>query len=451
MKKGKMLSGILSLILAVSLLTGCSAGGSSSASSSAQTSTKEQSSAGSSVSSKSFQGVTLNFIYPGAVWADTVKANLDDFKAKTGITVNMQQFTNDQLAQKIAVSEAAGGKDIDVLCFAPLQNTKLYAKNGWAVPLDDYVAKASDFDIKDFQDAAIQSSSTDGKLYGIPFLTEREVITYNKAMFKAKGVEIPKTFDELMAAAEKLNDPAKGIAGITMRGKGAAAVTQFSGFLYGFGGDFIKDGKAAVNTPEAIQAFQYYGDILRKYGPKGAINMDWQDTQSLFAQGRAAMRVDCDSQYAFSVNPKNSLVAKDVGVFTLPAGPKGAKPFNIAAWCLGISSGSQNKDAAWAFIQWAIGKDMDVKTMVAGNPSARQSTWKDPTATKAFPAPLVSVINETIPIAVGHDRPSMINVGDARTQIGNVIIGAIQGQDIKALADKANEGVQKLLDKESGK
>lgn len=441
MKMKKVLSGVLSVALVASIFAGCS-GKPTSSSSTVSTESK-------AASSKPYDGQTINFIYPGAVWCDTVKANLADFKAATGITVNMQQFTNDQLAQKIAVAAAAGGKDIDVLCYAPLQNAKLYVKNGWADPLDNYIAKATDYDIKDFQDAAIQSVTVNNKVMGIPFLTEREVVSYNKAMFKAKGVAIPTTFDELMAAAQKLNDPAKGIAGITMRGKGAAAVTQLSGFLYGYGGDFITDGKASVNTDAAIKAFKFYGDLLNKYGPKGAVNMDWQDTQALFAQGKAAMRVDCDSQYAFSINPKNSLVAKDVGVFQLPAGPSGSKPFNISAWCLGISSGSQHKDAAWEFIKWTTGKDMDVKAMAAGNPSARQSTWKNETAAKAFPAELVTVINKTIPTAVGRDRPSMISVGDARTQIGNVIIGAIQGKDVKPLADKANEGVQKLLDKEA--
>lgn len=452
MKTKKLLSSALSLVLAAALLTGCAGGGASG--SSAAPSGGASQTAGSSQSgnsAKPYAGTTINFIYPGAVWADTVKANIDEFKQETGITVNMQQFTNDQLAQKIAVTEAAGGKDIDVLCYAPLQNKLLYVKNGWADPLDDYIAKSADFDIKDYQTPAINSVTTNGKIYGIPWITEREVVSYNKAMFQAKGVSIPTTFDELMSAAAKLTDSSKGIVGIAMRGKGAAAVTQFSGFLYGYGGDFIKDGKATINTAEAVKAFQYYGDIVRKYGPKGAINMDWQDTQSLFSQGRAAMRVDADSQYAFSIDPKSSIVSKDVGVFQFPAGPSGSKPYSVSAWCLGISSGSTHKDAAWEFIKWACGKDMDVKEMAAGNPSARQSTWKNETATKAFPSELVKVIDTTMPVAVGYDRPAMINVGDARTQIGNVIIGAIEGQSVQPLADKANAAVQALLDKEKAK
>lgn len=455
MKKTQLFKRTLSALLAVTLLAGCGGGGASSSTSPAASGAPAASGTADAAAStaepgkKKYENVTINFIYPGAVWSNVMAEHLSEFEAQTGIKVNAQQFTNDQLAQKIAVSMAAGGKDIDVVNYAPQQNGQLYKKNGWIVPLDQYIASSPDFDIGDFQEAAISSCTLDGEIYGIPWLTEREVVSYNKKMFEEKGIEIPKTFEELMTAAEKLTDESKGVVGIAMRGKGAAAVTQFSGFLYGYGGNFITDGKASINTPEAIEAFKYYGDIVRNYGPKGAINMDWQETQALFSQGRAAMRVDCDSQYAFCKDPKSSLVADDVGVFKMPAGSAGSKPYNIAAWCLGVSSGSPNKEAAWEFINWMCGKEMDIKAMAAGNPSARKSTWQDTQATASFPTELVSVINETIPDAVGNDRPAMINVGDARTIIGNVIIAAIEGKDVQAEANKANEALQKLLDKEA--
>ncbi len=395
-----------------------------------------------------FKNVKINFIGFGAMWTNTVVEGLAGFKEKTGIEVNFQQLANDQLSNKIAVSSAAGGKDLDVIAFRPLQETLLFAKNGWLEPLDGYISKSPDFDIDDFFKSAKDVTTVDGKTLGIPVMTEREIVYYNKEMFEKAGVQIPKTMDELMEAAKKLNDPKKGIAGIAIRGKGSDAVTQFSGFLRAFGGDFMKDGKATINTPEAIQAFKFYGDLLKQYGPPGVTNMGWTETQSLFTQGRAAMRIDADSQYGFAVDEKSSLVHDKVGYFALPAGPAGAAPFNIVAWCLGISSGSQNKDAAWEFINWSMGKEIDVKAQLNGNPSTRTSTWTNPEASKKFPEELVKVINETNPIGRGTDRPYMVNVGAARTAIGNVIVDAIAGKDVKASADKANAEFQALIDKE---
>ncbi|RCX08668.1 carbohydrate ABC transporter substrate-binding protein (CUT1 family) [Anaerobacterium chartisolvens] len=454
MKKVKsLLSSFLAVALIMALLAGCGAGGSNTADNTAGKAatgngTEQSGGTAAQAGEQPYKGQAISCVGFGAKWTDVMVKGLEEFKANTGITVNFQQLANDQIANKVAVSSAAGGKDLDVIAFAPLQNTLLYTKNGWLEPLDEYVSKSQDFDIKDFFETGLEISTRDGKLYGIPVMTEREIVYYNKEMFAKANVKIPKTFDELTEAAKKLNDPANGICGIAIRGKGPAAVTQFSGFLRGFGGDFINDGKAVINTPEAIKAFQYYGDLLRNYGPKGVGNMDWTDTQSLFTQGRAAMRIDADSQYGFAVDKKSSLIYDKVGYFALPAGPAGAKPYNITAWDLGISSGSQHKEASWEFIKWIMGKDMDVKTELAGNPSARASTWSNKDASKNFPSELVDVINQTTPVSVGTDRPYMINVGEARTQIGTVIIAAIEGKDVKAAADKANAAVQELLDKE---
>jgi multiple sugar transport system substrate-binding protein len=395
-----------------------------------------------------FKGKKINFIGYGAMWTNAMVANLPYFKVKTGITVRFQQLANDQLSNKIAISSAAGGKDLDVIAFRPLQETLLFTKNGWLQPLDSYISKSPDFDIKDIFETAKEVCSTNGVMYGIPTMTEREIVFYNKDMFQKAGIQIPKTMDELMAAAKQLNDPAKGICGIAIRGKGSDAVTVFSGFLRAFGSDFIKNGKAIINTPESIAGFKYYGDLLREYGPKGVSNMGWTETQSLFTQGKAAMRIDADSQYGFAVDQKSSLIYDKVGYFKLPAGPSGSAPFNVVAWCLGISSGSQNKDASWEFINWIMGKEMDAKTQMQGNPSVRTSTWASKNATYNFPAELVKVINETTPVGRGTDRPYMVNVGEARTIIGTVITDAIAGKDVKTSADKANADFQKLLDKE---
>jgi len=221
-----------------------------------------------------YKGTTINFIGFGAEWTNNMVAGLDEFKAKTGIEVNFQQLANDQLSNKIAIGSAARSKDLDVIAFRPLQETLLFSKNGWLEPLDDYIAKSPEFAINDFFKAGRDISLNDaGKLVGIPVMTEREIVFYNKELFAKAGVKVPKTLDELMDAAKKLTDPSKGVVGIAIRGRGSDAVTQFSSFLRSFGGDFIKDGKAVINTPQAIKAFQFYGDLLRQYGPPGVLNM----------------------------------------------------------------------------------------------------------------------------------------------------------------------------------
>ena len=397
---------------------------------------------------KQYAGTKLYFIGGNSVWHSVLKESFNEFTEKTGIQVELEMLPDVQEANKVAVNLASGSSSLDVFSTRVQQEFKNYTKNGWMQELNQFIERDTDFEINDFVPSSVKIFQKDGKTYGLPLMIEKYIVYYRKDLFEKAGVKIPKTFDELMAAAEKLNDSKNGVYGIVMRGNPAGSIPVFSGILRGFGGDFMKEGKAAINTPEAIRAFRYYGDILRKYGPPGVLNMNWQETSGVFAQGKAAIRIDADSQYKLAMDPKNSVVADKTSYAVLPAGPAGAFPPNVAAWGLAISSSSKNKEAAWEFIKWALGKEMVLKTQIGGNPGARQSVWNNVEAVKAFPTDLVEVINATNKIGVTTDRPFIENVGAARDIIGTVIAAAISGKDIVPIADKANEDFQKLLDKE---
>jgi multiple sugar transport system substrate-binding protein len=48
-----------------------------------------------------------------------------------------------------------------------------------------------------------------------------------------------------------------------------------AGYLYNLGGEFLANGRAAFNSPEAIGAFAFCGTMLGEYGPPGVTNMSW--------------------------------------------------------------------------------------------------------------------------------------------------------------------------------
>ena len=233
----KVLCGLMAAALIAASFAGCQNGGTSSAAST------DGSSADSS-GQKRYDGTTITAVFPGSNWLDAVTENLDEFKEMTGITVEPQQLMNDQVTQKIAVSMAAGGADIDVVVYAPLQNAMIYHQNGWIVPLDDYIANDPDIDYDDFAESSTELVTFDDGIFGVPYMTEREAVMYNKKMFADAGIEVPTTIEEMEAAAKALTTDS--VAGITMRGKPYAAVTQVSSFIYSYGGDWIKDGKACL-------------------------------------------------------------------------------------------------------------------------------------------------------------------------------------------------------------
>lgn len=395
----------------------------------------------------------LSFVGVNNVISDNILENIDELEEKFGITLNFQQFSNEQASNKLAVSFAAGGGDVDAFMLRPLNETKLFIQNGWLACLDDYIeAQPEVAAVDDFFESSLGVCVDDsGSVHALPIMVEGAVVYYNKKIFEDKGIDkVPTTMDEMMEVAKKCHDPENDICGFACRGKGGDAVTMFSPFLRAFGGDFFdEEGNAAINTPEALAAFEFYGDILRNYGPQGVLNMGWTETMAVFTQGKAAMRLDADTNIPNVLDPDTSLVpAEDVGYFMVPVGPNGdSGTFKVTPWALGVSYGSKQKDAAWAFISWAAGKEMDLKCQYAGGSSARKSTWEVPDA-NTWPQELIDVANESAKTAHPTDRPYMINVGEARTVIGEVIVAAINGEDYKAAADKANADLQELIDSE---
>ncbi|MCI6633645.1 MAG: extracellular solute-binding protein, partial [Clostridiales bacterium] len=261
---------------------------------------------------------------------------------------------------------------------------------------------------------------------------------------EAKGVAVPTNLDELMSAAAALHDPANGVVGFVGRGLANAAVTQFSAYLYAFGGDFIDftNNTAIINTPEAVKAFTYYGDLLRNYGPEGVLNMHWQQAAAIYSTGGAAFCTDADAIWQSFSGPDTD-VYENAGFAVSPNN----STWNICSWGLAISAGSPNKAAAEEFMKWAAGVEMTKYIQTSGISSARNSAWEDPACTANYPEELLAAIQKGNEIATkSYDRPLTTSVSKARDVIGTVITTAIEGGDVQAAADKANVEFQAILD-----
>jgi multiple sugar transport system substrate-binding protein len=434
----------LSIIVAASLVAGCS-GQKTAVETSKPTGT-------STPAAKPFEGKSITLVTANHPWGEAIKPLLPEFEAATGIKVNVQSFFEDQLTQKLTVQFTSGSATPDVFMYRPLQEGKLFYKNGWVQTLDDLITKDPKYDFNDFSKSAVGSTMMDGKLAGIPIITEQEILYYRKDLLKQAGIAVPKTLDELAAAVKKLHDPKNDMFGFVARGQRSPLVTQASSFLYSEGGDFTKDGKATINTPEAVKAFTTYGTLLKDYAPPGVLNMSWPQAMGIFSQGKVAFYTDADSIYQNATDPTKSKIADNVGYAVFPAGKAGSKPYNITSWGLAMNAKAVNKDAAWEFMKWATSKEIVLKTQQKGNPGARNSVWDNPEGTTGFPAELVPIIKESAKGGVDHDRPLVINVGEARDAVGEIVQKVMSGEtNIQAVADKANASLQTIIDKDNTK
>lgn len=398
---------------------------------------------------KPYEGVTINVLGNSSTDSSFMQEYLDEFTAETGIKVNYEQLTNDQLNTKITVSMAAGGADLDVFMYMAYQNTGMYVQNGWLEPLDGYVD--AEFDVSDYMQSGLDFSSVDGKLYGIPHGSEYGIIFYNKTMIDEAGINVDeiKTWEDLVAACATVEEKLPGTKGIAIRGQGNGAVTMVINLARAYGGEYIVDGKAAINTPEFCKGVEVYRDLLQ-YSQEGASAMSWSETCNVFAQKQTAFRFDSDAQYTYLIDEASSLVKEEeLGFFALPTGDACAST-TCGNWSIGISSGSKNKEAAWEFVRWMNTKEAIVKRALefAAQP-ARSSAWQNEEVKAVYPAGFADVTLVSGTIAGGGALPNMLYSGEARTAIGEAYDAIFAGDDIQKNMDEANAIMQELLDQEA--
>jgi len=370
-------------------------------------------------------------------YGDLLKAAIPEFEQATGIKVNLEQYQEGQLTTKLTTEFATGSSTVDVFMTRPLQEAKMFYKNGWYQPLSSY-------DFSDFPKNALSVVTFGAKTYVVPIVTEWEVLYYRIDLLKKAGIAVPKTFAELEAAAKKLNSP--DVAGFASRGKGNPAVTQMSSFVYNYGGNYLEKGKAAFDSKAAIDAIRFYGKLLGSYGPAGVTAMSWDNIMPLFQAGKIAMWTDASVFYGQIVDPTKSQVpAESVGIANFPAGPKGNTPFISVSWGMAVAKKAPHPDLAQQFLAWATSKDMAKRGLAANITMARDSPWLDKGVLAQVNPSLVSTRAFAAKNGVPYDRPYMSAVGEARDRIGEVIIESINTKGESTTLDKkAHDMAQKV-------
>jgi multiple sugar transport system substrate-binding protein len=200
------------------------------------------------------------------------------------------------------------------------------------------------------------------------------VLYYNKEQFEAAGVDLPTdkwTWDDLLTAAQKLTIDANG-NDATSASFDAANIQRWGiqvpnswgdtawergilPFIYQNGGSQVsEDGMTTtgyMNSEANVAALQWYVDLIKKHHvAPSKTDIAAFSGVDLFATGQVSMMYT-------GIWPMNGYITGDSALTfafsanILPAGPKGNG--NALCWAgFGLNAGSENKDAAWAFLKY---------------------------------------------------------------------------------------------------
>jgi multiple sugar transport system substrate-binding protein len=323
-----------------------------------------------------FSGTSIRFGALANYKGDALEKTFPDFEKATGIKVQIDKLPNPNLADKLAVSFASGSPDYDV---AMMDETWIAGLAPYLANVDTLVTRDS-IDLKQYVPNGLSAGVYNSTRVAMPLDPNVMMLWYRKDLFAAKNVAAPATFDDVIAAAEKLNDPANGVAGISVSGGQDGQVSALVEFLlWNAGGEIITpEKKFGFDGPAGIQALQTYQRII-KSAPPGVLAYGYAEQINAFYTGKAAMVFYWASIGPDATNPDKSQVAKNVGWAAVPNAQRGV-------WNLGISKDSTNKDAAWEWVKWITGPTGSAEfTQFGGGHSPRFDVINSPDFQQRYP------------------------------------------------------------------
>src|ERR1700754_687559 len=152
-----------------------------------------------------FDGVTVNIMTQTGAIQEPLQRRAPEFEKLTGAKINSIAGPFSDLYQKVLTDWASGTNSVDAAVFAP-QWMVDYVAGGYLEDITDRVAKDTAIQWNDigafFRDF---SAKYDGKTYLIPLDGDFHMLYYRADVFKAAGLEPPKTWDDYLADAKALN------------------------------------------------------------------------------------------------------------------------------------------------------------------------------------------------------------------------------------------------------
>ncbi|MEG1105063.1 MAG: extracellular solute-binding protein, partial [Oscillospiraceae bacterium] len=191
-------------------------------------------------------------------------------------------------------------------------------------------------EFQNFTKEYVDMFTRDGNTYGIPYQVAPMLFAYNKALFANAGIEgAPKTWEEAIEIAKKINDPTNQITGYATL---AAEWTDwfFQYYVWQAGGDLTKENEDGTITltftdPAVIEAAKFYQKLRSEKVLQSDLTMKFGDLTKNFGLEKIGMMPFAGDWVSEAIN--NGIPAENIGLSLPPAGPSGSQSTAIGGSC----------------------------------------------------------------------------------------------------------------------
>ena len=230
---------------------------------------------------KKYSGTTLKVMLGAGGGAfDVYKKMTEVFTKATGINFDYTTLPDADYYSKIVLDVSTGTNSFDAYLytyfwkgeleegFADLEKLVPTIEGAPALGLDDYPGQVVDV-----------YGRSNGKLIGLPVLGDATMFVWNKAQYKAAGLDpaaAPKSWEEVVANGKKLEAAGKNGFGLPA-GKGYQVACLWMILFAKFGGEYFGPNFAPQFTSDAaLKATKFMVDELQPMAPKGQSHLGFQ-------------------------------------------------------------------------------------------------------------------------------------------------------------------------------
>ena len=234
---------------------------------------------------------------------------------------------------------------------------------------------AGGFDQAAFFEGAWNTNVVDGQTYGVPWYVETRVLYYRTDIAEKAGITAaPTTWDELKAMAKAMKEQGGAEWGISL---GTKNYQEYAPFLWSNGGQLMNEaGEFALNSPEAIEALEFYDSFFEE-GLSPTEVPEGFDITPAFVSGSHPMFFSGPWHVGLITEAGGADIEGKWAVAPLPT--KVSATSFVGGSNLVVFTDSENKDAAWAFVEFMTRPETQVAWYEEATVlPAAQAAWDDP-------------------------------------------------------------------------
>lgn len=410
---------------------------------------------------KQYAGVTLNVTWEAGLQAqDPLLFSGPKWEELTGIKINVIEVPFTDLYSKAVAEHLAGTGAYDVISYSPAWTGDL-ADAGVLEPLDSYIDQyMNKADLDDILPTYRGLMTWKGTTYGLFDDGDVFVMYYRKDWFEdsanqeefqaqfGRELVVPTTWQEWDEACQFFTEKfqAEGTYGCAIqRAEGQAYLWFMDHFRANGGRFFDEDMAATINDDVGVQTLTEMVNS-NQYMPAGIEKWGFIEILSAWMDGKLGMIITWppigrwSAGYGSDAEQLNWVPASQVVEKVGYAIPPGGHPELAGGFNLGVSSDSQNKEAAYLFIQWLQSPEISlerVKLQYALRDPYRESHFNDEGYQNLWSnaAEYLDVLRQGAEVGV-HDL-GIPGAREYEQALDRAITAAYAGTDPKAALDRA--------------